>query len=983
MAKKNPATKEKIAYSMANRILPQINSGALHDYLQRVFPNNKVGLRNASVVRMTCPIRSEASPSFDLDTSTGTIFCYGCHYRTKNFLKFLEDTQGISQAEAAARVRDTFNVTVFTASQSQELEDVNTHQLAYGALMAAYNTFAQRCYFAWKNPANADPMLGWNMLSDLVVPSLEWLFEERKHDPGLIANLPYGLISPPGITQVLVKEMVEAEHMRRLVTNRSGINPERREKIYERAMEIIKDLDTGRTGYVSYHYGRDLTTPSRIRVRRPQEMDRKDVIALPGFNDSDVFGYFGLYSPAAGFFPTDAKKLMVIVVEGENDALSLQERMLSEGKSGVLVIAAGGSSNTFDLLRDAGFELIHLVADQPTYGKGNPFIQATLSSAVEIEVKVFAKWDALPGCKDPDEAAQKLPFDTVYDILVTQEKSSYLTTHQWAFMRVKEKVVEDELDAEDVRAHVSLAAEFGKCVRNPAQMSVYIDKVAAELKIPPSVIRQEIVKTQESEQAYIMRVAEVLKNDFYVSYFEPDGKNIFLVVQHRATKRMLSLPVNDGQAAATALASIYGEIPEYFENNIGLPARLHLPAELGDAARGSRVQLLFKELSCYIQFALQRLFQGTLDRRQCKMLSQGVFWVPDPDDKSKRLGYIVNGERVYKFYVNKVAGKNFVTAKELDGPRDGEYLFDVGFAYPKKPWNPFLTNVEDIHAANDCDVFSLIQRLVPLVDKNWKFRTQMDSKFVAYQLFADAVSCAFRTPNILAFKGEPASGKSMALSMFAGSFDPRLQLLYASSGMSNYTAASLYMRGDNSSLTMIIDEFEDENEQTHKSRVVNDVSEMLRNIVSEAGAIVERGSRNGTTTTYHLKFNIRMGYIHSARKAQDDSRRFEVETVREVGRRDPWTGIMSDLVGDEAKWKEISYGINMGMLKLIPDLIEHYDQVERESAASNFLPFPVPTRFLKNYFHMATIMDVFGEDWKSYIIESCTARAPPASSCFC
>ena len=216
----------------------------------------------------------------------------------------------------------------------------------------------------------------------------------------------------------------------------------------------------------------------------------------------------------------------------------------------------------------------------------------------------------------------------------------------------------------------------------------------------------------------------------------------------------------------------------------------------------------------------------------------------------------------------------------------------------------------------------------------------------------------------------------MALSLFAGSFDPKLRLLYCSVGMSNYTVASLYQRGDNCSLAMVIDEFEDENEQSHKSRVVTDVSELMRNIVSETGVIVERGSRNGTTKTYSLKFSLRMGYINAARKSQDDSRRFEVETVREVGRRDPWSGILADLGGDEEKWKEISRAINVGMIKYLPDIIEHYAKVEHECSSSNFLPFPVPTRFLKNYYHMATLMDIFGEDWKTYIVESCTARAP-------
>ena len=977
MAKKKSVTNEKIAYSMANRILPQLNVGTLYEYLQRTFPNNKVGMRNASVVRMTCPIRSETSPSFDIDVSSGTIFCYGCNYRTKNFLRFLEDTQGISQSEAAGKVRDVFNISVFSESQTQELDSVNIHQLAYATLMSSCNTFAQRCYHAWKNPENADPVLGWTMLSDIIIPTLEWLFETRGHDPGLLANLPYGIFPPAGITQALLKEAIESEHMRRLVSGRSGLPPERREQIYARALEIIKDQDTGKTGFVTYHYGRDLNTPSRMRLRKPYQ-GVKQLIALPGYEDGEAFGYFGLYNPAAGFFPTDAKKLMLVVVEGENDALSLQERILTEGKSGVVVVAMGGSSNSFDMLKEAGFDLAYLFADQPEedLGKGDAVIKATLPTATELEVRIFYKWNLLPGVKDPDEAAQKLPFEQVYDVFVTQEKTSYVSTHQWAFSEVKAEVVRRELDSDDVRAHVNLAAEYGKCVRNPAQLSVYIDKIGAELGIPPAVIRQEIVKTQETEQAYILRLTEVLQNDFHISYFEQDGKNTNLIAQHRATRDVLHLSVNDGEAAATALASIYGEIPEYFENHIGLPARLHLPTELGDATKGSRVQLIYKELCCYLKFALQRIFQGVPEKRKCQVLGQGLFYKPDPEDNSKRVGYLVNGNRVYKLRFNKIGGKNLVDAQELDGPSDGPYRFDIGYDAPRPAYNPFINGVDDIVAGNDIDVYPFMKQLAPLIDNNWRFRIQMDSKFVAYQLFADAVSSGFKVPNILAFKGEPASGKSMALSLFAGSFDPKLRLLYCSVGMSNYTVASLYQRGDNCSLAMVIDEFEDENEQSHKSRVVTDVSELMRNIVSETGVIVERGSRNGTTKTYSLKFSLRMGYINAARKSQDDSRRFEVETVREVGRRDPWSGILADLGGDEEKWKEISRAINVGMIKYLPDIIEHYAKVEHECSSSNFLPFPVPTRFLKNYYHMATLMDIFGEDWKTYIVESCTARAP-------
>jgi hypothetical protein len=979
-ATKKPAKgpQDKISYAILNKLVATLGPQQLTTFLNRNFTAKRTTMRNASTVRMQCPLNRhpDTEPSFDFDTSRSTIHCFGCGYHTKNFFQFLQDSLGWSYPESAKVLQDQTGMRVFNEKNSARLEALDTHRLAVAAIMRACNRYAQDAVVYWKTGVSPEENTYENNALISTIPTLQWLFEERKHDPDALPYMPYGILPPLATLRQLVSAQINAKSEENLAANRPVIGEDKHKKVLARAMELTANLDTMMVYSVTFHYGYAMNIPGRIRLRRPTKDGGKNIIALEGFEETDPIGFFGMYDPYNPFTGEDLKRMVPLLVEGENDALSIAERLWKQGKNTQLVFAIGGNNNDMDQLYEAGFERVKFWSDGDQGGVD--LIKSRVTTAFELDVRVFNRWDLFRqvGVKDPDDAVQVHGIEKIIKEVIEDANGNFVTLDVWAFQQAMAAYADIE-DPTDVREKTRVAAEYGRLVRHPALQQQYIKEIAKAFDIHAGTVQQEILKRTDTEESFVLRIAETLRRDYHLVFKEEDSRNSYIVMFHKEKRRLIRLAMMDGESCAVQLSNIHGPINDYFRNVIGLPSFLATAEGLEDNTNLQPIKQHYKDMCNYLKVSLQHLYVGLLDRRLCKELGQGVHYVADPHDPDRRVTYIVNGNAVYKgeyddnAAVIEVAPPVRWTA--LPGPSDGHYVFNVGFEAPVDPWSKEIVSIADLEESNTLDIVPFLRRTIEMFSTHWSFKHQkLDAAFLAYHLFATSVAAAFPTMVMVAFLGDTHSGKTTCLNVFSGISSRKMQLLEACGYVSNFTQASIYQGWDNSTRALAIDEFEDDGGLSHKSRQVEDVLAMLRQIVNEEGITVERGGKDGVMTTRHLRMPIFTAAIRQPRQAADLNRRHEIEMNKIKGHADANVSILSAMTPEELR--QVRRAVTLGLLRWIPRLKTLSEQVEKELLAKQVVPHNVNNRTLKNFTPAATVAALVGDDWRAFVRESCIAR---------
>ena len=824
--------------------------------LEGIWPERQINKRSQSALRLPCPIHGDADPSMDINFVDGFVHCFGCHYHTNSLLQFFKDAKGWSHKESIERLRQFPTVKLFSDSVTKELVDRDIYTTATELLFSISNQYPQ---YLLCGEGSFEGITA--TIIEAAQPALDWLFETRKHDKELISQMPYGILPPGHIQPKLIEEWFNQDVLKRQRLDQPLMEKSFREKVLECLQTMLKDVDGSWVNSIVFVTGYSLTTPGRIRLRKYNVDKAEGLKVLPGFEEGDPNGFFGLYSPLfAGFSERSANALPVFLVEGENDALSIMEGMRKAGKADALILASCGTANETDQLLDAGIKRVYLISDEPSpeLGKGNEWVRARLTSAVEVEAFVFARWADLsneaPNAKDPDDAVHAIGFDKFYQLVLSDVRNRYQTATDWALDRINEEIRSRHLEADDVRGITEISGRFGQCVAHPAVQSAFIERVAQIFNIAPGPLRQQIVQAHDTEEAFRLRITERLRYELYPICKETHAKGQIVTTYHRTTKQRILLPMHDGEAIGVALASVHGNVYNYVKNFIGIPAFLETSPDGIPCLTPEKT--LIKDIYSYLKLGTQDMIMGLREKKDCVEYGQGPLVLEDPARPGELAVYIINGLRVYKGWM--IPGVKGIHWEELPGPADGPHLFR-----PRADaWSVEVGDTHDLTQGNSVskeDILEIVKKIAELLDKNWTFAHQdTDPLFFAYQLVASAVSCAFPTKSIISISGDQHSGKSTLLSLAAGMHIPKLQLLEACEGVTNYTGASFYQQFDCSSLNAALDEFEDDGDTTtQKGRAVVEITELMRPLVGEKGARVGRGTNTGEgSIVYRLSLNM-------------------------------------------------------------------------------------------------------------------------------
>lgn len=976
MAGKKAATPKdpQVNHSQGVRLLERLDAAKLELLAHRLWPQNRVHRRSGTAIRMNCPLptHGETTPSFDIDAGEHIIKCYGCNYVTRNLLQFLSDTKGWSFRESISQIHSITGVRLVPDRVEKSLEALDVHQQALITIYEVANGYMTAC-LARREQADTEGDFTEAAMR-AVEPALRWLFDERKHLIAYAANAPYGILPSPEMLRRMADELLSIKSSRLYAAEVTTFDKAKRAAIMERIVKLTEHLDTSWTNAALFITGYGLTTPGRIRLRRfPYTSKNECMTILDGFADNDdPVGFFGLYSPNhSTMLPADANSRFFLGVEGENDALTVAEHLAARGVGGITVYAFCGNGNETDLLAEAGVRRTFIVSDEPgALGDGKKFIYGRLTSAIQVDVRIFSRWEGLPNAKDPDDAIHLHGFDRFYELVCSGAafRHNYQTAEQWALEGALDQA--STVPEDDTRGRVAAAVEYGRCVRNPIALALYVESASTALKLPAGPLRQEIVKAKDTERGFIARTVETIRSEFLPLYHEPNAKGGTLHLHHKRTRREITFHMVDGDAMAAQFANVFGNLYDWFKDSVGLPASF---TEADEVPHAALILERVRTLQGYLRLAMQDVYQGVPARSECKELGQGLHVKPDPELDSVPCLYVVNGKNVY--YGRFLSpGRDHVTWEELSGPRHGAYLFLLA----DEPWAREITGVGDLDYSNTItkEEYAKALSMAERVFGHWRFKHQsLDASYLARHLAAMTVPSVFPAKTLLSLNGLSHTGKSTLLGTFCGKGSRRLQILDCAQVLSSFSAANIYQGWNHKTCALCMDEFEaSQDQRSHKGAAVENITEMLRDLVQEGGAVVGRGSSDGKTKRYVLDIFVVMAAINRPSQPQDENRRYEIHTHKakddEAETKNPAVTVFQTFTHEEFDW--MRRVLNLGLYRHIANMQEIRAKVEAAMTEEEFGDFSVPTRFLNNFIPLSTVMELLGQDWRPYV-KACTA----------
>lgn len=924
------------------------------------------------------PGHEDDTPSLYIDCAKGYAECRGapCGYHTTSLLKLLQDAAGWSYKDAVTQVHTATGIRVATGKAEKELEELDEHQQAVASMMEAFNDHLCRCI----NPPTSEDKYASDYSPAYlraVQPTLDWLYNERGRKKKYAHLMPYGILPTVELTLKFVGKILEDRATAEMRMGVVTTTKERRARVLTIVESIMRGIDPQWIHCVTFHTGYGISTPGAIRLRKPSN-DKTHGTDTVGrlHGEEDSVGFYGLYQPRLKHLtPKQIADTHVIVVEGENDANAYIEGLLESGKSGVLPLAGIGTHNNLDLLAEAGIERPHLFSDEPSmaYGKGEAWITHMLRESEKCDARVFSGWHLLKdgNPKDPDDAIRAHGFEKVY-ALTSGPGSQYQTVEAWALDRLNERATE----VQDVRERLSHAIELGHCVKNSMAFALYLDGASKLAGVPVAALRQELVKTGFTETGYVSRLADAIMNEFHRSYREDGSRGGELYLFHRQKRHPIQFYLTDGRSMMAQMSNVYGDMWTWVKEHVGLPPALD-DANLDGAPTSLLLPEKVKLLGDYMALAMQQVYQGVPSRAECNEHNQGAWWLDDPANPGTKCLYIHNGDRTYKG-VWRPGCDAVLDWTELHGPSDGKELFNLDGT---RRWSREIGSVADLEEGNTYtkeDLAKALRDLARMFEKLWKLKYgATDAKFLAYHLAATAVTEAFETKAIMHILGETNSGKSSLLSCFGGTQFPDLSLVEASHYRANYTAAFVSQTWNRCSLAMLLDEFEDEqNSRSHKGQQVENLSEMMRQLVTAGGTDPGRGSNDGKPRSTILHTFAALGSILRASKPQDNNRRVTIElfTNDKQGAKPPNIAMFEFFTRHE--YNRIRRMFSVALHRWVPELAALQKKVGQEIAKEGLVEYAVPARFSDNLLPAVAVMALVEEEkvWKQFLKDTFTAR---------
>jgi hypothetical protein len=708
------------------------------------------------------------------------------------------------------------------------------------------------------------------------------------------------------------------------------------------------------------------TTAGASAFTPPQVRDKKTQFVNDELeNDIGAFGLYGVPAYQSKFAQPGSKRFYF--VEGEFDALTIIARQCEAVRHDFLVLAgSGGGHSGADLLHNFGFDECYVIGDDDQGGER--FAAKTLKETHQVACRVFI-W---PSClkstdptdpkTDPDKAVMEHGFEAVEDQI--RDVNNYRMPHKWAFARADMEM--SAINSEDVRRLTTCAAQWGFYVTNSAERHTYIAEIAERYKIPAGPIWTAVLNDDDSETMFIQRIADKLARRFIILSIEVDNRRWVYRCFHRATRRVVHLPINDPTQLNAAISANEGkDILQFIHDDVGEPGFEPVRfADEEDCVYHTRMDRYAR----YINSAVCNLGNYAPSAEDIRLLGTGCHaFIPaiDQPDEEFRL-YLVNGVHLYKG-VFPTSTRDRVVWEECDGPRDGNIQMRIGPQFTPRLIHPQYPDAETLNRAPAHSIKETYGLIRDIIDTGWDFEKQDTAvDLLTALVMLSPISDVVKHQPMFMFTGDQSSGKSSIIGGLLGrDAVSGINVVQNALFMANFTPAGVRQTMNHSSICLCLDEFEDKGGNDKNSTRVRDVLGLVRGIANEC-ASVYMGSASGKAQVMRLRFMICTAGIRGLRDPADLSRFIIIEMKRSLQRDSPET-LITEKFGDDV-FVNIRNELARLMYHHAYQVHQAHNEIEKEfckgAGVSGGIDF---TRTRGMLYGLMAVMKLAGRDYHAFI----------------
>lgn len=948
-------SKSKFDASAIKQIWGQIDVADWLNIVRQAHPNNR-WTYSRQTLKGQCPFHQDRTPSFVVDLGKKHAKCYSteCGKFFWDPVRFYMAMQGTSTTyhKALTDMKNRFGIQM-SQTVIAEIGKRQRHREMKKLLFEVMRGELIDCYSQRKSQT-PDPELFYAR------DALGYL-DSRGVRP-VYHLLPVGVYPARLRLETLVKQKVPylGKHMA---------------KVWDDIV-VYLDLDNRSPDWVGslvFFTGSSPQDIARLKLRQvppPNQsnfahVDEKKMQFIPDDyeHSNGVFGLFGT-TPYQPFLARDDVRSFYYM-EGEFDALCIIAEQFHTGDIGFFAFSGGGgSAQGLDTMKNFGFDTGYIIGDHDKAGKG--FIQRILESTSKLATRAF-EWpralldDGNGGVKektDPAEAFQDLGYDVVNAEF--RKEQNFIKPYQWAANQAVAEM--NGIDKDDIRHLTSVAANWGKFVRDTAEQHAYVKEVSENFDISSGQVLSEIKSGEENEEAFIERIRDYLANRVHIlQRFRQTGSHI-LRVYDSVSKEIYELPIEEKMKITSAIGAMTGkDLLQFIREDVGEPAFLEV-----DEDSGEQVYIaLANKCAEYVKAAVTRLSRSSVNDSLVRQLGAGLHCIApnvDRPEETFRL-YHVNGLRMIRGDFDS-SGK--LVWKDLSGPSDDSVVVhSEGDIYPRV-FMPHVRNASDLNKEPEFSAEELFDIIHQMLDLGWDFKNHKVTceLMTAFCMSLPIANCVGRQP-LFMVTSEQSSGKSSLIGGFIGRSNlPRINIIQSSVYTDNYTVAGVRQLMNRSSLCLCLDEFEDKGGNDRRSSITKGILQLFRGHSNEEGLTVI-GSTSGQHRSFFFHSPAIVAGIRGLQEAADISRFIKIEMDKKGERESPETLLTREFGEDLIR--KVRLNLPLVMYRKAREFYEAYNKIDKEYQDGGGLEFGRITRSREHFYSSMAIMAVCGKDYHRFI----------------
>jgi len=822
MATGKPASKDRKDFWAQQTKLWQQPTGAWEEFLHSPGVGAGKVIVTGTRLKLCCPFHVDSNPSGHIHTTKGYYKCFAesCRKGVKDPIKLVQRLMNVSYTEAFDAFRRHFKLSrTIRSDDVKAFDEETTLRRRMGLISDVCYRYLCNVWTASTAPGSAQTACHWlrevRGIKDVVAMTAIGLLP-RKHD------------------------------LERLCQEQNATQDD-----IKWIFRLLNDyLGTGYMDCIVYTYA---TAPDHItafKLRKPEP--DKDSVRVVKLHEDEPMGCFGLTHAAYAPLVWSDKIDNVILVEGEHDQLAAYQGQSDKAVFDEIFLALGGGGHQgIDFLSRIGLTKANIVGDHDDAGEDYPI--NILKKSSKVSCKVF-DWplslqNPTGGKYDPDESIKFHGFDTFFREIINGR--NYTFAARWCHQRAIQELVDVEDD--DVVQQENVVTEIASLLRNDAELRSFADMISKDYPLlTPARIRLAAMQFSESPVGFIQSIVDWIHQHFHI--ISVNNESNVLKLWHKENRTEVDLCVGLKRGVTTFKAyTPTGVLYEWVRDEIGLPSYLPDPEAI-DATHASLMKCE-DSIAASVDIALSAL-SSQAKETPWLLKGQGIHLSNVGEAEP---GYIVNGNRIYKLEWN-AEGTNFKNVIELDGPSDGDSVFNIRrntLICPEsmsEGWLPFVHEAKDLLKRPKYSLKQCFDLVYDIFDTACEFRyQQVDVMYATLLVFYGYVSDAMQKRVMTHILGEHESGKSAFLSMACGHKQmPEFALTFHAATSDSCTSAAAFQHFNSTRVVLGLDEANDPDDGTHESQKMKQLYRRMRGLATKGMADYVVGTIDGRGKSYFI-----------------------------------------------------------------------------------------------------------------------------------